>query len=165
MLESLTHGGWENVPGIPGGSPTPNFTYLARGPCLRANIGEENTDISWIFTNCIASNKSNMLCLTIKPWVNSDLISITLLYMRHATMSIIPSLACAYNQHLFIGAVVVWLLSMCWQICKPSLPSAEQELKPWYCAYKHYIPANLGIKYDVSKRDTYVLPLVIKYAC
>ena len=33
MAESLTHGGGENVPGIPGACATRNFTYLARGPC------------------------------------------------------------------------------------------------------------------------------------
>ena len=32
MSESLTHGGGENVPGIPGACATRNFTYLARGP-------------------------------------------------------------------------------------------------------------------------------------
>ena len=32
MLGSLTHGGGENVPGIPGACATRNFTYLARGP-------------------------------------------------------------------------------------------------------------------------------------
>ena len=32
MLGSLTRGGGENVPGIPGAYATHNFTYLARGP-------------------------------------------------------------------------------------------------------------------------------------
>ena len=32
MSGSLTRGGVENVPGIPGACATPNFTYLARGP-------------------------------------------------------------------------------------------------------------------------------------
>ena len=32
MSGSLTHGGGENVPGIPGACATRNFTYLARGP-------------------------------------------------------------------------------------------------------------------------------------
>ena len=32
MLGSLTGGGGENVPGIPGACATRNFTYLARGP-------------------------------------------------------------------------------------------------------------------------------------
>ena len=32
MLGSLTRGGVENVPGIPGACATRNFTYLARGP-------------------------------------------------------------------------------------------------------------------------------------
>ena len=32
MSGSLTHGGGENVPGIPGACATFNFTYLARGP-------------------------------------------------------------------------------------------------------------------------------------
>ena len=30
---SLTRGGGENVPGIPGACATRNFTYLSRGPC------------------------------------------------------------------------------------------------------------------------------------
>ena len=33
MSGSLTRGGGENVPGIPGACATCNFTYLARGPC------------------------------------------------------------------------------------------------------------------------------------
>ena len=32
MSGSLTHGGGENVPGIPGACATSNFTYLVRGP-------------------------------------------------------------------------------------------------------------------------------------
>ena len=32
MSGSLTHGGGENVPGIPGACATRSFTYLARGP-------------------------------------------------------------------------------------------------------------------------------------
>ena len=32
MSESLTDGGWENVPGIPGACATRNFAYLVRGP-------------------------------------------------------------------------------------------------------------------------------------
>ena len=34
MSGSLTHGGGENVPDIPGACATLNFTYLARGPCV-----------------------------------------------------------------------------------------------------------------------------------
>ena len=35
MSGSLTRGGGENVPGIPGACTTSNFTYLARGPLGR----------------------------------------------------------------------------------------------------------------------------------
>ena len=34
MSGSLTPGGGENVPGIPGAFATHNITYLARGPCI-----------------------------------------------------------------------------------------------------------------------------------
>ena len=34
MSGSLTRGGGENVPGIPGACATRNFTYLVRGPCV-----------------------------------------------------------------------------------------------------------------------------------
>ena len=34
MTGSLTCGGGENVPGIPGACAIRNFTYLARGPCM-----------------------------------------------------------------------------------------------------------------------------------
>ena len=34
MSWSLTRGGGENVPGIPGACVTRNFAYLARGPCI-----------------------------------------------------------------------------------------------------------------------------------
>ena len=33
MLRSLTHGGEENIPRIPGACATRNFTYLVKGPC------------------------------------------------------------------------------------------------------------------------------------
>ena len=36
MSGSLTRGGGENVPGIPGACATRNFAYLARGPCEAA---------------------------------------------------------------------------------------------------------------------------------
>ena len=35
MSGSLTRGGGENVPGIPGACATHNFTHLARGPCAK----------------------------------------------------------------------------------------------------------------------------------
>ena len=38
MSGSLTRGGGENVPSIPGACPNRNFTYLARGPCGQRNI-------------------------------------------------------------------------------------------------------------------------------
>ena len=38
MSGSLTLGGGENIPGIPGACATPNFTYLARGPCWCARF-------------------------------------------------------------------------------------------------------------------------------
>ena len=38
MLGSLTRGGGENDPGIPGACATQNFTYLARGPLFAANL-------------------------------------------------------------------------------------------------------------------------------
>ena len=41
MSGSLTRGGVENVPGIPGTCATRNFTYLARGPWLtRSRVNE-----------------------------------------------------------------------------------------------------------------------------
>ena len=39
MSGSLTRGGGENVPGIPGACATRNFTYLARGPCYWLHNG------------------------------------------------------------------------------------------------------------------------------
>ena len=43
MSVSLTRGGGENVPGIPGACATRKFTYLARVPCFpkRANLGKQ----------------------------------------------------------------------------------------------------------------------------
>ena len=38
MSGSLTHGGGENVPGIPGACATRNFTYLARSPWWRHDM-------------------------------------------------------------------------------------------------------------------------------
>ena len=50
MSGSLTRGGGENVPGIPGACATSNFTYLARGPWLlvswrRKQQGSRNSQI------------------------------------------------------------------------------------------------------------------------
>ena len=47
MSRSLTCGGGENVPGIPGACATPNFTYLVRGP-LRPMWRHMASDISII---------------------------------------------------------------------------------------------------------------------
>ena len=38
MWASLTGGGGENVPGIPGACPAHNFTYLVRCPCRRTKL-------------------------------------------------------------------------------------------------------------------------------
>ena len=38
MSGSLTNGGRENVPGVPGACATRNFAYLARGPCSRNHV-------------------------------------------------------------------------------------------------------------------------------
>ena len=43
MSGSLTHGGEENVPGIPGACATHNFTYLVRGPTACGNIRVKQT--------------------------------------------------------------------------------------------------------------------------
>ena len=40
MSGSITRGGGENVPGIPGAGATRNFAYLARGPCPFIAPGE-----------------------------------------------------------------------------------------------------------------------------
>ena len=42
MSGSLTRGGGENVPGIPGACATHSFTYLARGPCHAMPCSEYN---------------------------------------------------------------------------------------------------------------------------
>ena len=39
MSGSLTHGGGENVPGIPGACASRSFAYLERGPCHTADAG------------------------------------------------------------------------------------------------------------------------------
>ena len=44
MSWSLTRGGGENVPGIPGACATRNFTYLIRGPCTEmTDFGSRHT--------------------------------------------------------------------------------------------------------------------------
>ena len=49
MPGSLTRGGGENVPGIPGACATRNFTYLVRGPWVQAMsvafFGSKNADL------------------------------------------------------------------------------------------------------------------------
>ena len=53
MSRSLTHGGGENVPGIPGACTTRNFTYLARGPFPRVSLSSSQplrvSEISVVF--------------------------------------------------------------------------------------------------------------------
>ena len=46
MSGSITRGGGENVPGIPGACAPRNFTYPARGPC----------DILWYWTQLLESS-------------------------------------------------------------------------------------------------------------
>ena len=47
MSGSLTRGGGENVPGIPGACGTRNFAYQARGPCTWTHLGP-HTDRIWV---------------------------------------------------------------------------------------------------------------------
>ena len=42
MSGSLTSGGGENVPGLPGAYATRNFTYLTRGPCAIATLSKRS---------------------------------------------------------------------------------------------------------------------------
>ena len=50
MLGSLTGGGGENVPGIPGACATRNFTYLARGPYLIWGDAGHHLTVFFIWT-------------------------------------------------------------------------------------------------------------------
>ena len=67
MSGSLTNGGGENVPGIPGACTTRNFTYLARGPWGWDNqtlehmrtLTPELVSRSWI-SNCIPQKYCGM---------------------------------------------------------------------------------------------------------
>ena len=47
MLGSLTRGGRENVPGIPGACTTRNFTYLARAPIDRQSASQRESSVHW----------------------------------------------------------------------------------------------------------------------
>ena len=48
MSGSLTRGGGENVPGIPGACATCNFAYLVRGPWHRKSLGPGPITDSWV---------------------------------------------------------------------------------------------------------------------
>ena len=60
MSRSLTRGGGEKVPGIPGASATSNFTYLARGPWRPSPTGALSYDQSHRTPSKIGCDKWNM---------------------------------------------------------------------------------------------------------
>ena len=66
MSGSLTRGGGENVPGIPGACATRNFTYLARGPWL--------VDITWANAEVLSfgSLETNFRKYSIKVSIQQD---------------------------------------------------------------------------------------------
>ena len=71
MSGSLTHGGGENVPGIPSACATHNFAYLARGPCrvgyntVQTKRGHATYKHSNIFTSYTCKyHKSIKTCFT-----------------------------------------------------------------------------------------------------
>ena len=49
MSGSLTRGGGENVPGIPGACATRNFAYLVRGPCQSLPNSAKNGNLIQLF--------------------------------------------------------------------------------------------------------------------
>ena len=64
MSGSLTRGGGENVPGIPGACAIHNFTYLARSPCSLhetvGTVGETDTHLCWILSEDYDQIKSQL---------------------------------------------------------------------------------------------------------
>ena len=66
MSRSLTRGGGENVPSIPGGCATRDFAYLVRGPWedepvnRKKPTGCQPPDLSW--TVCLISLLTGYLC-------------------------------------------------------------------------------------------------------
>ena len=62
MSGSLTGGGGENVPGIPGSCATRNFTYLARGPWLVAcSPARHHLNQRWCITHWASRDK--LICI------------------------------------------------------------------------------------------------------
>ena len=57
MSGSLTHGGGENVPSIPGACATRNFTYLTRGPCQGKS---DNAQLGLLTNSHILQRLTNM---------------------------------------------------------------------------------------------------------
>ena len=64
MSGSLTRGGGENVPGIPGACATRNFTYLARGPCVSGVSAQNPASVSR-FSRVL--KRCNVISGTLKP--------------------------------------------------------------------------------------------------
>ena len=91
MSGSLTRGGGEKVPGIPGACATRNFTYLVRGPCFTGSL---NSEISYnIVTSRHGDTVSLARCernqpmnqwipLTKGQWVRALVFEISILNMR-----------------------------------------------------------------------------------
>ena len=74
MLGSLTRGGGENVPGIPGACATCNFTYLARGPCFNTAHRRNVCFLCWVYTfsgneTCCKRNLCRNRLSGIKLWM------------------------------------------------------------------------------------------------
>ena len=79
MSGSLTRGGGENVPGIPGACATRNFMYLVRGPCYRSIFDRV---VYWLLTRWIC------LCEYILTSARSTIIHSLYSQVKHNVFSL-----------------------------------------------------------------------------
>ena len=67
MSESLTRGGGENVPGIPGACATRNFTHLARGPWRGAVLLTSLTSLAVPVVAIVTAQKGRRVVAVAAP--------------------------------------------------------------------------------------------------
>ena len=96
MSGSLSRGGGENVPGIPGACATHNFPYLSRGPCVYpVNVSKAvyGTDKNKIFYEYTISDSTTKVNLKFMPKLRSGYFEV---------FPILPQMVRNYNNCIWV---------------------------------------------------------------
>ena len=115
MSGLLTHGGGENVPGIPGACATRNFTYPARGPlwsieCVseywRIGVNIRVTDINIRYSRLLYTNWSINRCTAKTTWIYNFFINF--LEVLVWVTKVLDAEDCLFINTVITGNGIIW---------------------------------------------------------